>query len=160
MTADTIGTRFELQAAATPDNLAVVTDELSLTYRELDTVASRIAGGLAVLPSDGDRPVALLMSEGPLLYAAMLGAAKAGRIFFVLAVTSPEPWLSVLVAESGAACILSDSSWYAVAVRVAGTKATVLEVERMGALAVPAMAELARSPNAPACIVYTSGSMG
>ena len=41
---DTIGTRFERQAAATPDNLAVVTDELSLTYRELDAVASRIAG--------------------------------------------------------------------------------------------------------------------
>src|SRR5262245_3876854 len=160
MTADTIGTSFERQAAATPDNLAVVTDELSLTYRELDVMASRIAGGLAILPSDSDRPIALLMSEGPLLYAAMLGAAKAGRIFFVLAVTSPEPWLSALVAESSAACILTDSSWYAVAVRVAGTKATVLEVERIGALAVPAMAELARSPNAPACIVYTSGSMG
>src|SRR5215467_16268003 len=100
---ETIGTRLERQAAATPDNLAVVTDELSLTYRELDTVASRIAGGLAVLPSDGDRPIALLMSEGPLLYAAMLGAAKAGRIFFVLAMTSPEPWLSALVAESSAA---------------------------------------------------------
>jgi acyl-CoA synthetase (AMP-forming)/AMP-acid ligase II len=107
---DTIGTRFERQAAATPDNLAVVTDELSLTYRELDTLASRIAGGLAILPSDGDRPIALLMSEGPLLYAAMLGAAKAGRIFFVLAVTSPEPWLSALVAESGAAHILTDTS--------------------------------------------------
>ena len=35
---DTIGTRFERQAAATPDNLAVATDELSLTYRELDAV--------------------------------------------------------------------------------------------------------------------------
>ena len=95
---DTIGTRFERQAAATPDNLAVVTDELSLTYRELDAMASRIAGGLAVLPSDSDRPVALLMSEGPFLYAAMLGATKAGRTFFVLPVTSPEPWLSALVA--------------------------------------------------------------
>jgi acyl-coenzyme A synthetase/AMP-(fatty) acid ligase len=47
-----------------------------------------------------------------------------------------------------------------VALRVAGTKANVLEVERVGALAAPAMAEMARSPNAPACIVYTSGSTG
>jgi len=30
---ETIGTRFERQAAATPDNLAVVTDELSLTVK-------------------------------------------------------------------------------------------------------------------------------
>ena len=65
---ETIGTRFERRAAATPDNLAVVTDELSLTYGELDAVASRIAGGLAVLPSSSDRPVALLMPEGPSLY--------------------------------------------------------------------------------------------
>src|SRR5262249_43727675 len=99
MKADTIGTRFERQAAATPDNLAVVTDELSLTYGELDALASRIAGGLAALPSNSDRPVALLMPEGPFLYAALLGAAKAGRIFFVLPVTSPEPWLSALIAH-------------------------------------------------------------
>jgi amino acid adenylation domain-containing protein len=157
---DTIATRFERQAAATPHNLAVVTDELSLSYGELDEMASRIAGGLAVLPSDNDRPVALLMPEGPLLYAAMLGAAKAGRIFFVLSVTSPEPWLSSLVADSAAAHILTDNSWCAVAVRVAGTEATVLEVERIAALAPPAMAEMARTPNAPACIVYTSGSTG
>ena len=157
---DTIGTRFERQAAATPDNLAVVTDELSLTYRELDAVASRIAGSLAVLPWDNDRPVALLMSEGPFLYAAMLGAAKAGRIFLVLPVTSPEPWLSALVADSAAAHILTDNSWCAVAVRVAGTEANVLEVERIAASGAPVMAETALWPNAPACIAYTSGSTG
>jgi amino acid adenylation domain-containing protein len=157
---ETIGTRFERQAAATPDNLAVVTDELSLTYGELDAVASRIAGGLAVLASNSDRPVALLMPEGPFLYAAILGAAKAGRIFFVLPVTSPEPWLSTLVADSAAEHILTDNSLCAVAVRVAGTEASVLEVERIAASAAPVTAEMPRTPNAPACIVYTSGSTG
>jgi amino acid adenylation domain-containing protein len=160
MKADTIGTRFERQAAATPDNLAVVTDELSFTYAELDAVASRIAGGLAVLPSNSDRPVALLMPEGPFLYAAILGAAKASRIFFVLPVTSAEPWLSALIADSTAEYILTDKSWCAVAVRVAGTETSVLEVERIAASAAPVMAEMARTPNAPACIVYTSGSTG
>ena len=116
-------------------------------------------GALAFLPWDNDRPVALLMSEGPFLYAAILGAAKAGRIFFVLPVTSPEPWLSALVADS-AGRILTDNSWYAVAVRVAGTEANVLEVERIAATAAPIMADPALWPNAPACIAYTSGSTG
>src|SRR5262245_25390484 len=160
MKADTIGTRFERQAAATSDNLALLTDELSFTYGELDAVASRIAGGLAVLPSNSDRPVALLMPEGPFLYAAILGAAKASRIFFVLPVTSAEPWLSALIADSTAEYILTDKSWCAVAVRVAGTETSVLEVERIAASAAPVMAEMARTPNAPACIVYTSGSTG
>jgi amino acid adenylation domain-containing protein len=160
MKADTIGTRFERQAAATPDNLAVVTDELALTYGELDAVASRIAGGLAGLPSNKDRPVALLMPEGPFLYAALLGAAKAGRIFFVLPVTSPEPWLSELIADSAAQYILTDNSSCALAVRVAGSQAKVLEVEPIAASTAPVTAQIPRTPNAPACIVYTSGSTG
>src|SRR5262249_37833171 len=128
---ETIGTRFERQAAATPDNRAVVTDELSLTYGELDAVASRIAGGLAALPSNNDSPVALLMPEGPFLYAALLGAAKAGRIFFVLPVTSPEPLLSALIADFAVEHILTDNSWCAAATRVAGTQASVLEAEQV-----------------------------
>ena len=33
---DTIVSRFERQVAAVPDKLAIVTDEISLTYRALD----------------------------------------------------------------------------------------------------------------------------
>ena len=33
---DTIASRFERQVAAVPDKLAIVTDEISLTYRALD----------------------------------------------------------------------------------------------------------------------------
>src|SRR5262245_16098837 len=154
MKADTIGTRFERQAAATPDNLAVVTDELSFTYGELDALASRIAGGLAALPSNSDRPVALLMPEGPFLYAALLGSAKAGRIFLVLPVTLPEPLLSTLIADFAVEHILTDNSWCVVATRVAGTQASVLEAEQIAASAAPIMAKMPRTPNAPACIVY------
>ena len=46
---DTIAARFERQVSEFPDRLALVTDEVSLTYRELDLKASRIAGALASL---------------------------------------------------------------------------------------------------------------
>ena len=46
---DTITSRFERQVATVPDNLALVTDEISLTYRELDLKASHIAASLASL---------------------------------------------------------------------------------------------------------------
>jgi non-ribosomal peptide synthetase component F len=56
---DTIASRFERQVAAVPDKLAIVTDDISLTYRALDLKASRIAAGLASLPSQRDQPIVL-----------------------------------------------------------------------------------------------------
>ena len=47
---DTIASRFERQVEAVPDNLAIVTDDISLTYRALDLKASRIAAALTSLP--------------------------------------------------------------------------------------------------------------
>src|SRR5712691_3753694 len=46
---DTIASRFERHAAAIPDELAIVTDEVSLTYRALDIKSSRIAAALTSL---------------------------------------------------------------------------------------------------------------
>ena len=78
---DTIASRFERQVAAVPDKLAIVTDEISLTYRALDLKASRIAAALASLPSQRDRPIMLFMKDEAARIAAMLGALKANRIF-------------------------------------------------------------------------------
>ena len=45
---DTIVSRFERQVTAVPDKLAIVTDEISLTYRALDQKASQYCGGAAL----------------------------------------------------------------------------------------------------------------
>ena len=82
---DTIASRFERQVAAVPDKLAIVTDEISLTYRALDLKASRIAAVLASLPSQRDRPIVLFMKDEAARIAAMLGALKANRIFIPFA---------------------------------------------------------------------------
>src|SRR5262249_37110307 len=81
---DTIASRFERQVAAVPDELAVVTDEISLTYRALDLRASRIAAVLASLPSQRDQPIVLFMKDNAGRVAAMLGALKANRILIPL----------------------------------------------------------------------------
>src|SRR5687768_7072065 len=105
---DAIARRFEGQAAATPGNLAIVTEEISLTYRELDALATNIAAYIAAESSIPERPVAILMEKGPLPVAAILGVAKAGRIFIPLELDAPEAWLTGVVADSKAAHILTD----------------------------------------------------
>ena len=44
---ETVASRFERQVTADPDKLAIVTDEISLTYRALDLKASRVAAALS-----------------------------------------------------------------------------------------------------------------
>ena len=55
--------RLERQVAAFPDKLALVTDQISLTYGALNLKANRIAAALASLPFQRERPIALLMKE-------------------------------------------------------------------------------------------------
>src|SRR5205809_5173882 len=107
---DTITSRFERQVAAVPDKTAIVTDEISLTYRALDLKASRIAAALASLPSRHDRPIVLFMQDDAARTAAMLGVLKASRIFIPLAPNSPEKWLTQVIEDSGTAHIIVNSS--------------------------------------------------
>src|SRR5437764_13528453 len=78
---DTVPSRFERQVVAVPDKLALVTDEVSLTYRALDLKASLIAAVLNGLHSQHDQPVAVFIKDEVARIAAMLGALKANRIF-------------------------------------------------------------------------------
>ncbi|HMI96542.1 MAG TPA: non-ribosomal peptide synthetase [Micropepsaceae bacterium] len=155
---DTIATRFERQAAATPDNLAVVTDEASHTYRELDAMAANVAAHIVAASSLRERPIAVLMEKGPLAVVAMLGAAKAGRVFVPLELAAPEAWLTGVVAHSGAAQILTDRKWLDTARRIAGERTIVLDAEQFEDK--PPFHSVPTAADSPACIIYTSGSTG
>ena len=81
---DTIVSRFERQVATVPNNPAVVTENGSVTYRELGAVTDNVAAHLGALPSRSELPIGLLMAEGPKLIAGMFGALKIGRPFIAL----------------------------------------------------------------------------
>ena len=102
-----------------PDKLAIVTDEISLTYRALDLMASRIAAALVSLPSQRDRPIVLFMQDDAARIATMLGALKASRIFIPVAPGSPQKWLTEIIEDSGTAHIIVDSSTRSIAERAA-----------------------------------------
>ena len=106
---DTIVSRFGLHVAAVPDQLALVTDDVSLTYRALDLTASSIATVLRSLPSPRERPIMLFMKGEAARVAAMLGALKANRIFIPVASNAPEKWLTQVIENSGTAHIIADS---------------------------------------------------
>jgi amino acid adenylation domain-containing protein len=157
---DTITSRFERQVADLPDKLAIVTDEISLTYRALDLKASRIAAVLASLPPQRGQPIALFMKDEAARIAAMLGALKAGRIIIPLAPDSPEKWLAQVIEDSGTAQIVVDRSTRSIAELVNTQHCAVIEVEQLARSLEPFVASRTAAPDDTACIVYTSGSTG
>jgi len=157
---DTIASRFERQVAAVPDKLAIVTDEVSLTYRALDRKASRVAAALAAVPSHHDRLIVLFMKDEAARIAATLGALKANRIFVPLAPSSPEKWVAQVLEDSGTAQIIVDRSTRSIAESATTDSITVIEVDELAQSLQPFVADLTASPDDTAYIVYTSGSTG
>src|SRR5438445_554345 len=69
---------FEAQALRTPDSIAVVSGEESITYRKLDDSANAIAQRLRGLGIGPDVIVAICMERSIGMMAALLGILKAG----------------------------------------------------------------------------------
>jgi amino acid adenylation domain-containing protein len=157
---DTIASRFERQVVAVPDQPAIVTDEISLTYRALDLKARCIASALASPSLWSHRPVVLFINDQAARIAAMLGLLKANRIFVPLAPNSPDKWLTQVIEDSGAAQIIVDSSTRSIADFAAINGITVTDFEQLARSLEPFVADRAVSPDDTACIVYTSGSTG
>jgi len=158
--ADTIARRFERRVASVSDSPAIVTDEISLTYRALDSMASRMASGIASLPFQAGQPIVLFINDEVTRLAAMLAAFKANRIFILLAPSSPPNWLVQVIEDSGATQIIVDPPVRTVAESAALGRVTITEIDELRGS--PPLADVTQpaSPSDTAYVVYTSGSTG
>src|SRR5258708_39017021 len=126
---DVLAVRFEQQVAMAPDRMAILTDRGEVTYRELDSMANGIAAMLRSSTLDPERPVALLLQDMILCVAAMLGAAKAGRIYIPLDIGFPEAWLTQTLDTADAALVFTDADTAPIAKRVVSEQTRVLELD-------------------------------
>ena len=145
---------FEAQVRRTPDAPAVVSADLTLTYRELNERADRLAGRLRGRGVGPDVRVAVALRRSPELLVAMLGVLKAGGAYVPLDVDYPPERLAFMVEDSSVALVIGDG-------RAAG-------LERWGVPVLSVDDERSRhdgiavrvEPDDAAYVLYTSGSTG
>ena len=82
--------QFEVNALATPGRIAVMAGEDSLTYRELDERANRIAALLKSRGAGPEKLVAIFLERSTDLVASMLAVAKSGAAYVPLDPTYPK----------------------------------------------------------------------
>src|SRR5208337_5095312 len=103
----TIADLFAAQAARTPDAAAVIARGRTLSYRELDESANRLARRLQNLGVKPDTLVGVAMGRSETLVVSLLGILKAGGAYVPLDPTYPQDRLSWIIEDSGMQVLLT-----------------------------------------------------
>ncbi|MFE2069133.1 amino acid adenylation domain-containing protein [Streptomyces sp. NPDC059467] len=146
--------RFAAQAARTPHAPAVESPDGTLTYAALAAAARRLAAGLTAAAAAPGAPVALLLPRSAGLVTAQLAVLLTGGYYVPLDPAHPPARLTGLLRDCGARLVVTADGtappWLPAGARAVAVTAT-------GAEAAPAFRP---HPDAPACLMYTSGSTG
>ena len=155
----TIPDQFEAQVARTPDAPAVATWRGGLSYRELNSRANRLARCLQARGVHPGSLVGLHLERSVDMVVALLGVLKAGAAYLPLDPAYPIERTRSVVADSGAALVVTQSS---VAAMLPPDVAR-LEIDAAAAeMAAQPDADVTRAigPHDLAYVIYTSGSTG
>ncbi|MFL5540686.1 MAG: amino acid adenylation domain-containing protein, partial [Longimicrobiaceae bacterium] len=155
--------RFEAQVARTPDAVAVVFEDRSLTYAELNERANRLAHHLRGRGVGPDVRVAVCIERSPELMIAFLAVLKSGGAYVPLDPGDPEDRLRHMLDDGAPAVLLVHA---ATAARFAGEALPVIDLDAGArdwadeSAANPAREEVGLAPGHLAYVIYTSGSTG
>ncbi len=156
----TIADLFAAQAARSPNAVAVIAQGRTLTYRQLDEAANRLARRLQNLGVKPDTLVGVAMGRSETLVVSLLGILKAGGAYVPLDPTYPQDRLSLVIEDSQMPVLLTTAASRA-HLPPAASGLTILNVEDAGLGR--ESAETVASSSTPAHIayvIYTSGSTG
>lgn len=151
---------IEAQVAKTPDAVALVFQEQSLTYAELDRRANQLAHRLRSLGVGPRQLVGLCLGRSSELIVGLLGILKTGAAYVPLDPSFPHDRIAYMVEDAQLSVLVTDQEL----VRALNLKASQL-------LCIDSEAQaIAREPGTPlpvelqfddrAYVIYTSGSTG
>ncbi len=148
----------EAQAARTPGAIALVADDRTLTYAELDRAANRLAHHLRARGIGAESRVAVCLERGADLVVALLGTLKAGGAYVPMDPAYPRERLRFMLEDCGARVLLTQESLLAA---LPDADVVCLDRDRDAIAREPGTApESAVRLENPAYVIYTSGSTG
>jgi amino acid adenylation domain-containing protein len=155
-----LGALFDAQAARTPEAVAVVHGQTSVTYRALGERADVVARRLRTLGVGPDVPVGLCLDRGIDLIVGTLAIVKAGGAYVPLDPGDPSPRLHLMIADAQAPVIVTHSTFRE---RFEGIGATLVCIDSdigQDAVAGGDTALPSIGGDHLAYVMYTSGSTG
>ncbi|KAF4996187.1 hypothetical protein FGRMN_4635 [Fusarium graminum] len=149
-----------IQAQAVPqDKIAICAWDRSLTYRELDSESTRLAGFLVEAGLGVDSIVPFCMEKSSLVVVAMLALLKSGAAFVPLDPSSPDARISGILADVDATVILS-TPLYTERLAALGKKVISVSQEFISDMSPLVQPPSSLSPHSTAYVIFTSGTTG
>ncbi|MEX2209206.1 MAG: MupA/Atu3671 family FMN-dependent luciferase-like monooxygenase [Myxococcota bacterium] len=155
-----VHTLFERQVQRTPAAPAASFEGETLSYRELNARANRLAAHLRAMGVGPDALVGVFIERSLEMLVALLAVHKAGGAYVPLDPAYPRDRIAFMLEDSGAAVVLTQER---IAAELPATAARVLRVDadwpEISAHDERDVASLAGPANL-AYVIYTSGSTG
>ncbi|GAB2727625.1 non-ribosomal peptide synthetase [Kitasatospora kifunensis] len=148
---------FQEQVTRTPDAVAVLCGDASLTYAELDERANRLAHHLGSVGVAAESLVGVELPRSVDLMVSLLAVWKAGAGYVPLDPALPRERVAGMLADAGALALVTRGG------PLDGFDGTVVDVQGDAALIAErpsSRPDVTVDPNGVAYVVFTSGSTG
>ncbi|MFD7829167.1 amino acid adenylation domain-containing protein [Kitasatospora sp. NPDC059803] len=154
---------FREQVRATPDLVALVCGDVSLTYAELDVRANRLANALIDRGAGPERLVAVALPRSAELVVAILAVLKTGAAYVPVDPEYPADRIAYLLDDARPILLVTDSGSADRLPDGGPVDRLVLDAPESAALVAgcpPTDPTVVVDPGHPAYVIYTSGSTG
>ncbi|WP_295839385.1 non-ribosomal peptide synthetase, partial [uncultured Xanthomonas sp.] len=157
---------FEAHARNQPDAIAVVDEQGSLSYAELNRQANRLAHRLIARGAAPDRPVAVCTERRRELLVGILAVLKAGSAYLPIDPVQPDARIAAMLSDAEPLLVLVSASTEGRLAGLVGMEAVLVLEE---AMQTPSASDAAADTDPRilgleaghlAYIIYTSGSSG
>ncbi|CQR58131.1 non-ribosomal peptide synthetase [Paenibacillus riograndensis] len=150
---------FEKQVRQTPDHVAVKFNNQSITYRDLNAKANKLARVLRNQGVGANQIVGLLVERSIDMAVGILGILKSGAAYLPLDIKSPEERLQFLIEDAGIEVAVSNKQTEE---KLKRDGLTVIRLDDDVLLENESDLDLilGRALDHPAYVIYTSGTTG
>jgi amino acid adenylation domain-containing protein len=151
---------FEARVEEDPDRVALVAEDGSLTYGELESRANRLAGHLAELGVKEETLVGVSLPRTTDMVVAVLGILKAGGAYLPLDPDLPSKRLGYMLEDGRAEALVTHSEVLESFPAFGGEAVCVDRDGAEIASRIDARLDVGVDPDRLAYVIYTSGSTG
>ncbi len=157
VTAATVPELFGAQVVRTPDAVALTYQGRSMTYRELDVAANRLAHLLIGHGAGPGRSVAVMFPRSAEAIVAIVAVLKSGAAYLPIDPALPSARVEFMLTDTGPIAVITTTD---LAPRFDGFGVAVLDVHDPGVGTQPDTAPPGPVPDDVAHVIYTSGTTG